>query len=1099
MGGHGTAVPTQAIESGNKVVKPEDPAEEGWAFKGWYAEDTLNTEFDYNTGIIGPTVIYAKWIETFPVSFNANGHGTAPASQAVESGANAAEPETPSAEGYDFGGWYKEAACTNAWKFDTDTVTEATELYAKWTIKTYTVSFNANGHGTAPGNQTVEHGSKATAPDDLSAEGYDFGGWYKEAACTNAWKFDTDMVTEATELYAKWTIKTYTVSFNADGGTPAPESKTVEYNQTVAKPDDPTKEHYEFKGWTLNGADYAFTTPVTGDITLTAKWQPVNYTVTYMSNGSVFTTQTVAYGSNATAPTNPSYTGHVFSAWMLGEDIYGFNTPISGDLTLTAAWDKEPYAVTFNSNGGSAVEPQTVAYGDTASAPADPSYDGHIFKGWTLNGTAYDFSQPVTGAVNLKAEWETIYYAVTFDTDGGVPVPETQTVAAGAKAVKPATDPEKEGYDFAGWYQSDKTTALDFSAYVISEDVTICALWTEKPVTYTVSFSANGHGTAPEAQTVESGAKATKPADLSAEGWTFGGWYADAACTTAFDFDTAISADTTVYAKWTENEPEIMTYTVTFEANGHGTAPEAQTVESGAKATKPADLSAEGWTFGGWYADAACTTAFDFDAAITADVTVYAKWTENEPETVTYTVTFNANGHGTAPESQTVESGAKATKPTDLSAEGWTFGGWYADAACTTAFDFDAAITADVTVYAKWTEVSGGGVTPYVPVEETVVAPVTEDTTETETETETPDVTEPVVEESSVTVSAETTEDGEAKAEVSEDAITEALENSEEEVLTVKVDTEDAESVELTLSAEAVQAAADGDVDLYVETEQGTVKLDSATLGELAESGAEIAVTVTANEDGSMKLDVTADGETVDAKIKVELPAAEEGQVLVLVKEDGSEEVIKKSAVEGNTAYLEIPAGATVKAVDTKPTDYTDVPEDAWYADSVDFVSSRSIFQGTGDGFEPETPMNRAMLATVLYRLEDASATGENVFPDVSEDAWYADAVNWAAEEGIVNGTDKGFEPMEIVTREQIATMFYRYAITLGLDVSGRSELSAFTDGSNTSVWAKDAMEWAVSVGLFGGDDQGSLDPQGEASRAVVATLVERMIKLIVK
>ena len=892
------------------------------------------------------------------------------------------------------------------------------------------VTFDANDGVTASRTEAVASGETVAKPSDPERSGYRFLGWFEGDAAT-AYDF-TAPVTESFTLTARW-MQLHTVSVDPDNGSAA-DSYTVDDGTVIAAPTQPQKEGCDFLGWfpvtngTMGSTAYDFTAPVTGDLSLKAGWEVRTYAVTFDSNGgSAVEQQQVAYGSNASAPVNPTYTGHTFSGWMLGETVYAFNTPVTEAITLTAAWDLETYAVTFNSDGGSTVDAQSVRYMETAAQPADPVYAGHIFKGWTLNGTAYDFAQPVTGAVNLKAEWETIYYAVTFDTDGGAPVPETRSVAAGTLTARPETDPVKDGFDFAGWYQSDKTTPLDFSAYVISEDVTVCALWTAKPVTYTVTFNANGHGTAPASQTVVSGSTAAKPDDLTAEGYTFGGWYADEACTTAFDFTAAIEADTTVYAKWTENTPEP------------------------------------------------------------------------EPEPETFTVTFNANGHGTAPASQTVVSGSTAAKPDDLTAEGYTFGGWYADETCTTAFDFAAAIEADTTVYAKWTEVSGGGVTPYVPVEEPVVAPVTEDTTETETETETPDVTEPVVEESSVTVSAETTEDGEAKAEVSEDAITEALENSEEEVLTVKVDTEDAESVELTLSAEAVQAAADGDVDLHVETEQGTVKLDSATLGELAESGAEIAVTVTANEDGSMKLDVTADGETVDAKIKVELPAAEEGQVLVLVKEDGSEEVIKKSAVEGNTAYLEIPAGATVKAVDTKPTDYTDVPEDAWYADSVDFVSSRSIFQGTGDGFEPETPMNRAMLATVLYRLEDASATGENVFPDVSEDAWYADAVNWAAEEGIVNGTDKGFEPMEIVTREQIATMFYRYAITLGLDVSGRSELSAFTDGSNTSDWAKDAMEWAVSVGLFGGDDQGSLDPQGEASRAVVATLVERMIKLIVK
>jgi hypothetical protein len=175
------------------------------------------------------------------------------------------------------------------------------------------------------------------------------------------------------------------------------------------------------------------------------------------------------------------------------------------------------------------------------------------------------------------------------------------------------------------------------------------------------------------------------------------------------------------------------------------------------------------------------------------------------------------------------------------------------------------------------------------------------------------------------------------------------------------------------------------------------------------------------------------------------------------------------------------------------------VAEDAWYVEAVDFVSSHELFQGTDRGFEPDTPMNRAMLATVLYRLEDAAAVGVNPFPDVAEGTWYTDAVTWASAAGIVNGTDKGFEPMEPVTREQIAAMLYRYAIYLGLDTQDRAGLEGYADGGKTSAWAVNAMEWAVSVGLFKGDDNGNLNPGGNATRAEVATLLQRMVGIIVK
>jgi len=153
--------------------------------------------------------------------------------------------------------------------------------------------------------------------------------------------------------------------------------------------------------------------------------------------------------------------------------------------------------------------------------------------------------------------------------------------------------------------------------------------------------------------------------------------------------------------------------------------------------------------------------------------------------------------------------------------------------------------------------------------------------------------------------------------------------------------------------------------------------------------------------------------------------------------------------------------------------------------------------------FAPKSPMTRAMLVTVLYRLEDKPefSVGLDSFSDVDVKSWYAEAVAWASENGLVNGTDRGFEPNANITREQIATILYRYAKYIGLvdqDAAVSGDMSKFTDGEKVSAWAQEAMAWAVEVGLFKGDDTGSLNPQGNATRAEVATLLERLIKLIV-
>ncbi len=141
--------------------------------------------------------------------------------------------------------------------------------------------------------------------------------------------------------------------------------------------------------------------------------------------------------------------------------------------------------------------------------------------------------------------------------------------------------------------------------------------------TYTVDYVMNGHGTAVESETVENGSLLRQPADPSEDGMIFDGWFADKELTEPFDFGDPITADTTVYARWS-----LPVYKLRFELNGHGETLDDQSVTAGQKALKPADPSEDGWSFGGWFADRELTEPFSFDTAFSGDVTVYALWTE---------------------------------------------------------------------------------------------------------------------------------------------------------------------------------------------------------------------------------------------------------------------------------------------------------------------------------------------------------------------------------------------------------------------------------------------------------------------------------------
>jgi len=175
-------------------------------------------------------------------------------------------------------------------------------------------------------------------------------------------------------------------------------------------------------------------------------------------------------------------------------------------------------------------------------------------------------------------------------------------------------------------------------------------------------------------------------------------------------------------------------------------------------------------------------------------------------------------------------------------------------------------------------------------------------------------------------------------------------------------------------------------------------------------------------------------------------------------------------------------------------TTFADVKKDDWYYDSVKYVYENGLMNGTGNGFEPDTEMTRAMLVTVLYRLEKAEpADGKNKFKDVADGAWYTDAVIWAEKNGVVTGiSETEFAPDAIVTREQMATMLYRYAKMKEYSVSGRADISAYDDTDEISGWALDAIRWANDAELINGITEKLLSPQGSATRAQVATVLMR-------
>ena len=178
---------------------------------------------------------------------------------------------------------------------------------------------------------------------------------------------------------------------------------------------------------------------------------------------------------------------------------------------------------------------------------------------------------------------------------------------------------------------------------------------------------------------------------------------------------------------------------------------------------------------------------------------------------------------------------------------------------------------------------------------------------------------------------------------------------------------------------------------------------------------------------------------------------------------------------------------------------FEDVSVDAWYADAVQYVVDKGMMNGTGENsFSPDETTTRGMIVTMLYRLENEPAKSASAFNDVAAGSWYADAVAWAAEQGVVNGiSDTAFAPDTAITREQMAAILYRYAQLKGYDVSvgENTNILSYTDAASISEYAIPAMQWACGAGLITGDTATTLNPLGNATRAEVATILMRFLE----
>ncbi len=202
---------------------------------------------------------------------------------------------------------------------------------------------------------------------------------------------------------------------------------------------------------------------------------------------------------------------------------------------------------------------------------------------------------------------------------------------------------------------------------------------------------------------------------------------------------------------------------------------------------------------------------------------------------------------------------------------------------------------------------------------------------------------------------------------------------------------------------------------------------------------------------------------------------------------------------ESKIGGTEIDADKQQSENDGKDPKFLDVHNEAWYYEPVTYVWRQGLMEGTGEGFLPDGKMTRAMLTCVIYRMENSPESITDVnFKDVAADAWYAPAVGWAAESGIIKGVDDAtFAPETYVTREQTATILYRYAAYKGFEMSATADLTVYEDAKESSAYAESALRWAVGHAILNGETACSLSPKKDTTRAQMAAILMRFCEHI--
>ncbi|EAC4356243.1 LPXTG cell wall anchor domain-containing protein [Listeria monocytogenes] len=546
---------TQPVVYQNKINEPTKPVKDGYTFIGWYDAETGGKKWDFANDLMpGKNItLYARFAsKTYPMTFDNGGVTT---TETVDYDGLAEEPTTPTKAGYTFDGWYDAETGGKKWDFAQDKMpANPVTLYARFTMNNYTATFNNDGTTTT---ETVDYQEALTEPTEPTKDGYTFDGWYDAQTGGTKWNFATNkMPANNITLYARYSVKSYTATFDKEGTT---TTQTANYDSLLTEPAAPTKDGYTFDGWydaETGGNKWNFATNKmpAKNVTLYARFTVKSYTATFDKDGTT-TTQTVNYDSLIQEPTAPTKDGYTFTGWYDAETggnkwDFAANKMPAKNVTLYARFSTNAYTATFDKEGTTTT--QAVDYDSLLTEPTAPTKDGYTFDGWydaETGGNKWNFATNKMPAKNmtLYARFSLKAYTATFNVEDTT---TTQAVDYDALIEEP-TAPTKEGHTFDGWYDAETGgNKWDFAANKMpAKDVTLYARFTVK--SYTVTLN----GEAVTTQTVDYLGLLQEPTAPIKDGYTFDGWYDAETGGNKWDFATnkMPANDLALYARFTKN------------------------------------------------------------------------------------------------------------------------------------------------------------------------------------------------------------------------------------------------------------------------------------------------------------------------------------------------------------------------------------------------------------------------------------------------------------------------------------------------------------------------------------------------------------------